>query len=101
MDVVAWQIYRGDPVGATCHLVVAGPDAGNILVRHEMPLKKGETLINVRIRSMRLCADIMIESIIRFEEIIPQAQDDSLANRYYEIDQEKMAVVEERLRNVV
>jgi methionyl-tRNA formyltransferase len=63
IDVVGWAIYHGAPIGATCHFIDTGVDSGPILLRKEADQPHRETLLEVRVRVMRLAAKLMVESV--------------------------------------
>lgn len=62
-DIVGWAIYNRDPIGVTCHFIDASVDSGPILIRREGEKPHKETLLQVRIRMMRLAAKLMVESV--------------------------------------
>ena len=39
----AWSVYHDIGIGSTCHRCTAGIDTGDILLRREVPVKKGYT----------------------------------------------------------
>jgi methionyl-tRNA formyltransferase len=99
MDVVGWAIYNADPVGATCHFIDEGADTGPILKREVVPFKKGESLLEIRVRVMRVAAKIMV---LALGEVIagtakPMPQDPSAGKRYYPMPPEVLKAVEEKL----
>ncbi len=53
VDVVAWAVLNGDPVGVSVHLVDAGIDTGRICRTRELPIHRGDTLEEVK----RACGD--------------------------------------------
>jgi methionyl-tRNA formyltransferase len=63
LDSVRWAIYHGDPVGATSHFVDEGLDTGPVLVRQEVPYRKGESILDIRVRTMRVCVDVMLRAV--------------------------------------
>jgi methionyl-tRNA formyltransferase len=76
VDSVRWAIYHGKPVGATAHFVDSGLDTGPILVKEKVDLQKGEDILRLRVRVMRVCAKIAVQATWGLSEkkIIPQAQ---------------------------
>lgn len=63
LDSVRWSIFHGKSVGATCHFVDKGLDTGPILVRREVAYQIGETILQIRVRVMRVCAEIVVEAV--------------------------------------
>ena len=40
---VAWSIYYDVPIGSTCHIIDPNIDTGDIVLRREIPVHRGET----------------------------------------------------------
>ena len=99
-DIIAWQIYNDDPVGVTCHLAVADVDAGPIFIQRELDYQGGP-LIKVRVEAMKMCTELMLETIKNFDNITPRIQDESQAGLWHKMDDDKRAIVEEKLLNNV
>jgi len=97
MDVVAWSIYNGDVVGATCHLIAPEIDAGHILLKRELVYSQDDDLLTIRIKNMILCADLMVESVKNFENINPVKVDTSIGKRYFSMPFDIQKKLEEKL----
>jgi methionyl-tRNA formyltransferase len=63
LDSVRWAIYHNDPVGATSHFVDEGLDTGPVLVRKEVQYRNGETILDIRVRAMRVCVEVMLQAV--------------------------------------
>jgi folate-dependent phosphoribosylglycinamide formyltransferase PurN len=50
LDALKWAIYHNLPVGVTAHFIDERVDAGRIIVREEIPLKKDDTLVDISLR---------------------------------------------------
>jgi len=76
VDSVRWSIYHGKPVGATAHFVDNGLDTGPILVKEKIDLQKGEDILRLRVRVMRVCAKIAVQAAqgLLDATLIPQTQ---------------------------
>jgi len=76
VDSVRWAIHHRQSVGATCHFVDQGLDTGPILVRREVPYALGETILEIRVRTMRACVEIVVEAIagLQYGTLIPKPQ---------------------------
>ena len=48
MNVTEWSIYHDDPIGVTIHVVDAGIDTGDLLLREEIGATPGDTLATLR-----------------------------------------------------
>lgn len=68
-----WAIYHDDPVGVTAHFMDAGIDSGPILFSRELPIRRGQTYIEVRVALYRLAHEVRVEAIRKTleEEIAP------------------------------
>lgn len=63
IDVVAWAILNGDPVGVSVHLVDAGIDTGAICRTRHLALRAGETLEEIQSRAEQEGAQLMAEVV--------------------------------------
>ncbi len=63
VDSVRWALFQGKTVGATCHFIDDGIDTGPILRREPVSWCKGESLLEVRVRTMRVGAQIMAQAV--------------------------------------
>ena len=97
MDIVGWSILNGDSVGSTCHFIVPAADAGPILLRRVLQYEKGDSLLDIRIKNTKLCAELMTEAVKNLENIKPQPQDLSKGKRYFPMSADQMRQVEEIL----
>lgn len=60
---VAWAIYHDLPVGCTCHFIDAGIDAGDIVVRREIAVRRGVTYEQLVAESLQLSGALMVEAL--------------------------------------
>lgn len=99
-DIVGWAIYNDDPIGATTHFIDEGVDSGPILMQERSSYLKGETLLEIRVRIMKLCADLMARSVLGLMrgEIKPTAQPIGVGKVYEPMPSEVMRAVEEKLK---
>ena len=99
-DVVGWAIYNGDSIGATCHLIDEGVDTGPILLQERASYAKGETLLGIRVRIMKLCADLMSRSVLGLmnSDLQPVAQLPDAGKTYGPMSPEAMRAAEEKLK---
>jgi methionyl-tRNA formyltransferase len=99
MDPILWSLYNGDPVGATCHIVDNGIDTGPICAQKEISLKANETLLELRVRVMRISIELMARSleglVERTLKPIPQATFSGAS--YKRMPEELKRVVEQKL----
>jgi len=58
-DVIAWALHNGDPVGVTVHVVDAGIDTGAIIKRQDLPVAKGESIKDLKLKAELLAATMM------------------------------------------
>jgi methionyl-tRNA formyltransferase len=77
---IQWAIARGETVtGVTTMLMDEGLDTGAVLLRRATPIGAQETALDVGARLARLGADLVVETLARLDEIVPEPQDDALA----------------------
>ena len=70
LDPVLWSVLKGDPVGATLHLMDSGIDTGPVLIRRELPWRGASSLLELRLQCMRHGAALMAE-FLRSPESYP------------------------------
>ena len=96
LDCVAWSILNDDPVGATVHYIDPGIDSGPIILQETIDYADCKSLIEVRIKAMKKCAELMIKSLIGIESgtLSPTQQDHSLAVKHPAMPIDKVEYVE-------
>ena len=100
MNVTEWSVYREDPVGVTIHLVDPGVDTGPILLREEIALDPGETLVSLRRRHQELAARMLVEAAVQLRDgtVRPREQAIEEGRQYYRMHPSLRRVAEARLR---
>jgi hypothetical protein len=85
MNVTEWSVLQGDPVGVTIHLVDAGVDTGDILLREEIPVAPGETFATLRRKHQDVAARLLVRAALQLRDgtarPLPQAPDQG--RQYY------------------
>ncbi len=100
---VEWAIYEDEPVGATAHFVTEEIDAGDILKKEVMPIYKGDSYIDIRLRMFYFQAELMAtavrELVNDFDGTMGRVEkfDWSKASYYKPIPHEKMEEVYARI----
>ena len=96
LDCVAWSILNDDPVGATVHYIDPGIDSGPIILQETIGYADCKSLIEVRIKAMKKCAELMIKSLIGIESgtLSLTQQDHSLAVKHPAMPIDKVEYVE-------
>jgi len=100
MDVVAWAIYNDDDVGGTCHFIDSGADTGSIIIRKILNYSDCRSLIEVRVKAMKLCIDLLIKSVLflaKNPNYKGKKQKKSDGKRYFQFPTEKLKVVEDKI----
>lgn len=89
LDPVAWSIYNGESIGATCHFVDSGVDMGAILIRQKEKWEIGESLLQIRVRMMSVCAKLTLKAVrgLKDGSLKPRPQVGQ-GKRYYEMPAE-------------
>ena len=100
MNVTEWSVYRGDPVGVTIHLVDPGVDTGPILLREEIALDPGETLVSLRRRHQELAARLLVEAAVQLRDGTARPREQAIeeGRQYYRMHPSLRRVAEARLR---
>jgi methionyl-tRNA formyltransferase len=77
---IQWAIARGETeTGVTTMLMDEGLDTGDVLLRRAMRIGADETAVDVGARLAHLGADLVVETLARLDEIVPEPQDDRAA----------------------
>ena len=103
VDVVAWAVLNGDPVGVTVHFVDEGVDTGAILARDTLPIVPGDDLDALRTKTERLAGRLMAETLLRIrrgEPLHAVAQHPDEGKQYYRMPAYLKRRVERRLRKM-
>jgi methionyl-tRNA formyltransferase len=64
---VGWALYRDLPVGASTHYVDTHIDEGDLILRRELPVRRGDTYESINGRIATLAAELMAETLGFFE----------------------------------
>jgi methionyl-tRNA formyltransferase len=77
---VNWAVVRGErETGVTTMLMDEGLDTGPVLLQRATPLGDGETAPQLLERLSTLGAELLVETLARFDDIEPRPQDDAAA----------------------
>jgi methionyl-tRNA formyltransferase len=77
---VNWALVRGErETGVTTMLMDEGLDTGPVLLQRSTLIEEGEAAPQLLGRLSHVGAELLVETLARFDEIEPRAQDDSAA----------------------
>ena len=98
-DIVGWAIYNNEAVGATCHFIDTGIDTGPILLKKEVGYEKGETLLQIRVAVMKVCAELLFEAAKGLEKgtLKPRPQKKEEGENFPAMPENIVKLVEEKL----
>lgn len=65
VDVVDWALLDGKKVGVSSHFVTQNVDAGSIIVRKHVPMKKNELYADFRERVNEYQAEVVVEAVMK------------------------------------
>lgn len=99
LDCVGWAILNNDPVGATVHFIDSGIDSGPIILQGLIDYSDCNSLIEVRIKVMKKCAELMLKSLIglKFGTLKPIQQNHDLSENHRAMTDEEISLVEKKL----
>lgn len=60
---VEWSLYNNDEVGASCHFVTPEIDAGKIICAEAIPIHRGDTYYDVRLKSYNHQSKVLIDGL--------------------------------------
>jgi folate-dependent phosphoribosylglycinamide formyltransferase PurN len=99
MNVTEWSVLRGDPVGVTVHMVDAGVDTGDILLRESIPIAADETFVTLRRKHQEVAGRLLVRAALELRDgtarPVPQAAHEG--RQYYRMHPELRRRAEERL----
>ena len=64
----AWSVYHDIPVGSSTHFCDNGIDTGDLLMRREIPVKRGATYEDLCYQTLVLAGVLMKEALLAYEE---------------------------------
>lgn len=77
---VQWAILNGDSTtGVTTMLTDKGIDTGKMLLKAECPIEKYDTAETLLNKLSKIGAELLIETLNNFENIVPEQQNDELS----------------------
>ena len=77
---IQWAVLNGEKTtGVTTMLMGEELDTGDILLKKEVAIGEDETAAELFKRLAQCGSDLLIETLNRFDEIVPQKQDEALA----------------------
>jgi methionyl-tRNA formyltransferase len=97
---VEWAIYLDEPIGNTVHFMTQGIDEGPIVAQEQIPVKTGDSYIDVRVAIYLGGFDLLGRAArqVIVEDIRPEKLSRQGEGRYFRpIDQDKMADVLRKL----
>jgi methionyl-tRNA formyltransferase len=59
----AWSVYHDIPIGASTHLCDEGIDTGPLLLRRELPVRRGASYADLCHGTLELAAELMAETL--------------------------------------
>ncbi len=77
---IQWAVARGETeTGVTTMRMDEGLDTGDMLLKRATPIDPSETAVEVAARLSRLGAELIVETLVRLDEIVPERQDHDAA----------------------
>jgi len=64
----AWSVYHDIPIGSSTHFCDNGIDTGHLLMRREVPVKRGMTYEDLCFETLLLAGILMKEVLIAYDE---------------------------------
>ena len=102
MNVLEWSLFNNAPIGITVHFIDKGIDTGDILLRKAIPIKRGDTIENLRSKSQPLSVDALAEVVnkLRNGAIQPIKQKDEDGKQYFVMHKRLKDLVAEKLQEL-
>jgi len=64
----AWSVYHDIKIGSTAHICEPGIDVGDVLIKREVPVKRGYTYNDLCYFTLRLSGTLMTEAVAHYAE---------------------------------
>ena len=98
----AWSVYHDIPVGSSTHFCDNGIDTGELLLRREVPVKRGMTYEDLCYETLVLAGVLMKEALMAYDEgkwdEMRRPQGESEHPTFRNAPVEVLEVVEQKLR---
>ena len=99
----AWSVYHDIPVGSSTHFCDNGIDTGELLMRREVPVKRGMTYEDLCYETLVLAGVLMKEALMAYEAgrwgEMRRAQGESEHPTFRNAPEEVLEVVRQKLRD--
>ena len=99
----AWSVYHDIPIGSSTHFCDNGIDTGHLLMRREVPVKRGMTYEDLCFETLLLAGILMKEVLIAYDEGIwselRRPQGDSENPTFRNASEEILRVVRQKLQD--
>ena len=99
----AWSVYHDIPVGSSTHFCDNGIDTGELLLRREVPVKRGMTYEDLCYETLVLAGVLMKEALMAYDEgkwdEMRRPQGESEHPTFRNAPEEVLEVVEQKLRD--
>jgi len=99
----AWSVFHDIPIGSSTHFCDNGIDTGHLLMRREVPVKRGMTYEDLCFETLLLAGILMKEVLIAYDEGIwselRRPQGDSENPTFRNASEEILRVVRQKLQD--
>ena len=98
---VGWALYKDLPQGATAHFIDPGIDTGDIIVKRELPVHRGDTYESLNSRIAILAGELMAEALEQIEAgtVKRQPQDTTVGETFRVIPDDLLEIGRQKLAN--
>jgi methionyl-tRNA formyltransferase len=88
---VGWALYKDLPVGASAHFVDTHIDEGDLILRRQLPVHRGDTYESINGRIATLAGELMAETLAFFERgAVPREPQDRTQGETYTVIPEEL-----------
>ena len=99
----AWSVYHDIPVGSSTHFCDNGIDTGELVLRREVPVKRGMTYEDLCYETLVLAGVLMKEALMAYDEgkwdEMRRPQGESEHPTFRNAPEEVLEVVDQKLRD--
>lgn len=97
LDPVPWTLVEAGSLGATLHVVTPGLDDGDILIRRVADRFHAPSVLALRLKMLRLCAELVVEYFREPDRWPPSPQDAASARNRGAFPADRMTEAEAAL----
>ena len=99
MNVLEWSLHNNATIGVTIHFIDEEIDTGDILIKREIPIVKGDTINSLRDKSYVISVNALAETVDKLQEQgIKAIKQENTGKQYFVMHSRLKDIVETNLQ---